>query len=323
MGIHDLGYRKWDGVLASPWTRWTVLARAGIRRAWQSKWLKRMMLFAWLPAVWFSVGFFVWEHSLSVPEMRNDLRPFLPESEALRGLAESFQVQDEVVARHSVWSWLLYTFLRYPQSVIMVLMVGIVAPPLVSQDVRSRAFLLYFSRPLAQWQYALGKLAPVWFYLLAISAAPALLMYVLGALLSPSLQVVSQTWDLPLRILAASAVLMIPTAALALCMSSLTQESRYAAFAWFAAWVLGWVTYATVVGFELEGVVRNGTQETARQIFTKWAPVSFYHALGQVQSWIFGFAPFEEARMSWWVLIVITIISTMILFRRISAPLRA
>ena len=64
-----------------------------------------------------------------------------------------------------MWSWLLYTFLRYPQGGIMVLMVGIIAPPLISQDVRSRAFLLYFSRPLARWQYALGKLATVWFYL--------------------------------------------------------------------------------------------------------------------------------------------------------------
>lgn len=145
MPIHDLGYRGWNERLASPWTRWLVIARAGVRRAWQSTWLRRMMFFAWLPAIWFGAGFFLWEHSLMNDDMRQGLEIFIPtDAEPLRGLTESLQSQDDVVARHSVWSWLLYTFLRYPQGGIMALMVGIIAPPLISQDVRSRAFLLYF-----------------------------------------------------------------------------------------------------------------------------------------------------------------------------------
>lgn len=318
MAIHDVGYRSWNGQLSSPWTRWTVIAKAGIRRAWQSTWLKRVMLFAWIPVVWFSFGFFVWEHSLYEPGMREMLEAFLLQPNLLSGVADDLQVQDEFAARHSVWSWLLLTFLRYPQSIIVVLMVGIIAPPLISQDVRSRAFLLYFSRPIARWQYALGKLSTVWFYLAAISAAPALLMYVLGILLSPSLNVVLDTWDLPLRILAAAGVLMVPTAALALCLSSFTQESRYAAFAWFALWALSWVTYAVMVGVEM-----GRTRVEPADLFFKWAPISLYHCLGIVQSWIFGFATYEQARICCWVLIGITLVATALFFRRISAPLRA
>jgi len=228
------------------------------------------------------------------------------------------RIEDEVEARHSIWSWLLYTFLRYPQGGIMVLMVGIIAPPLISQDVRSRAFLLYFSRPLARWQYALGKLATVWFYLFMISAAPALLLYILGVLLSPSAQVVFDTWDLPMRIVAASAVLMIPTAALALCMSSLTQESRYAAFGWFAVWIMGAFTYGVMQGIEI-----NRLHTDPYLAAEKWSPVSLYHALGQVQGWVFGFATFDQIKYAAATLVAITVISTLILFRRISAPMRA
>lgn len=319
MPIHDLGYRGWKEELASPWTRWLVIARAGIRRAWQSTWLKRMMFFAWLPAIWFGAGFFFWEHSLMNKEMREGLEIFIPQSaEPLRGLTRGLESTDDVVARHSVWSWLLYTFLRYPQGGIMALMVGIIAPPLISQDVRSRAFLLYFSRPVTRWQYALGKLATVWFYLLMISALPALVLYVLGVLLSPSANVVFDTWDLPLRIVAASAVLMIPTVSLALCMSSMTQESRYAGFGWFAVWILGWFTYQVMVNIEFERL--RGNYSAVQE---KWSPVSFYHALGQVQGWVFGFVNFDQIKIPALTLIVITVVSTMILFRRISAPMRA
>ena len=80
-----------------------------------------------------------------------------------------------------------------------------------------------------------------------ISTVPALGLYLLGVLLSPNLNVVWETWDLPFRILAASAVLVVPTGSLALCLSSMTQETRYAGFAWFAVWILGWFTYVVMM----------------------------------------------------------------------------
>jgi len=325
MPIHDLGYRNWNGTLVSTWSRWTVIAHAGIQRAWQSRWLRRMLFFAWLPAIWFGLGFFLWEHSLDNPRMRRSLEPFLmsaPEMGMLdglvEGLAETYRVEDEEVARHSVWSWLLYTFFRHPQSVIMVLMVGIIAPSLISQDVRSRAFLLYFSRPVDRWQYALGKLTTIWVYLAMISAVPALALYMLGVLLSPNLQVIEATWDLPLRIVAASAVLMIPTAALASCISSLTQESRYAGFGWFAVWIFGWFTYNLMTSLELE----QG-ESLGKEALQKWSLVSLYHTLGEVQGWVFGFTDFNDVRRATMILGILAVVSLIVLFRRISAPLRA
>ena len=321
MAIHDVGYRKWEGTLASPWTRWLVITKAGVHRAWQSTWLKRMMLFAWLPAVWFGVGFFMWEQAVLNQGMLDRMDSIVGnelDELNLKGFSWGVQIEDERVARHSVWSYLLYSFFRYPQGGLMVLMVGIIAPPLVSQDVRSRAFLLYFSRPLARWQYVLGKLATVWFYLLMISAAPALVLYALGVLMSPSIQVIGDTWDLPLRIIAATGFLMIPTASLALCFSSLTEESRYAAFAWFAVWILGWFTYAVMIAVDF-----RHSKQPRIELLEKWSPVSLYHCLGEVQGWVFGFATFDQIKYAALVLAVITALSTVVFFRRISAPLRA
>lgn len=318
MAVHDLGYRAWSGTLSPAWQRPFVISGTGVRRAWRSSWLRRMLFFAWLPAMWFAIGFFIWEQSLIYPEWRDGIMPFLataPPSSTLAEIGRNQILQDPTAARHDIWAWLLQSFFRYPQGALLVLVVGIIAPSLISQDIRSRAFLLYFSRPLRPFEYILGKSMTIWWYLLLISALPALALYLLGILLSPQLSVVWATWDLPLRILGASAALVVPTAALALALSSLTQESRIAGFAWFAIWILGWFTY---------GVMNAAHQfgPDQEQSIRWWEYVSLYHTLGRVQSWVFGFAKFSEVRWSALVLLLITTGSLIVLFRRVAAPMR-
>jgi ABC-2 type transport system permease protein len=322
MAIHDLGYRPWSSRRASWATRPLIITSIGIRRAWQSRWLRRLMLLSWLPAIWFGVGFFIWEQSVLNPEWKNNLEPFLAEMPQVNQLATILEKHDNPdYQRHAVWAWLLQSFFRYPQGVIMVMAVGLIAPPLISQDVRSRALLLYFSRPLSRLEYALGKIATVWFFLAAIATLPALALYVLGVFLSPTLEVVQSTWDLPLRIVGASALLMVPTATLALCISSMTQESRYAGFAWFAIWILGWFTYGVLT--YVEGFSTQFADRQAGSPITTWQHLSLYHTLGQVQSWVFGFASFRDSQTSAVILLAITFVSLVILMRRIAAPMRA
>lgn len=329
-GVHRLGYRGWSGQLESGWMRWTVISSVGIRRAWQSRWLRRMLFFAWFPAAVFGIGFFVWEQAALYPDWQrpamNFLGGLLPTPVA-NEIGESIRKGDLQSSRHTVWASLLQTLFRYPQGVLMVMVMGLIAPPMISQDVRSRAFLLYFSRPLTRGEYLLGKLSSLWVYLSVISTLPALALYVLGVLLSPNLSVVSATWDLPFRIVAASIVLMLPTSVLALCFSSLTQESRYAGFGWFAVWILGWFTFTAASSAEAFEAM-NAQQEafrTGRSIVlpqSSWTHVSLYHTLGRVQSWVFGFADFRDVLVSSVILIVVTVIALTILLRRISAPMR-
>src|SRR5262245_19275728 len=137
MAVHSLGFREWHGDRTGGTTRWTVIARMGIRRAWQSRWLRRMLLFAWLPALWFGIGFFVWEQSLLFAGYREMLVPFLSGMDNAQEFNELIQILNQShpeTARHRVWSWLLNSFFRYPQGFLMVLVVGLIAPALISQD---------------------------------------------------------------------------------------------------------------------------------------------------------------------------------------------
>lgn len=307
MPIHDVGYRGWAGQRGSPFLRWMVIAGAGIHMVWRSHWLRRMLLLAWLPAASMGLAFFLYEQALKRPETQFALQRllmWLPHSDSALQAWRATPSE----SRHAVWSLFMLTFFRYPQGTLMVLVVGLIAPPLIARDFRSRAFLLYFSRPLAPAEYILGKSMVLWCYLAAITTMPALVLYILGVLLSPDLTVVSYTWDLPLRIFAASFVLIIPTTALALCFSSMTTESRYAGFAWFSMWVMGWVAYAYLqkIGASHE-----------------WSMISIYHMLGRVQAWVFGLAPnVNDVSAAATLLAVITLGSYVIILSRVYAPMR-
>lgn len=277
MPIHDLGYRHWEDAPVSASLRWWVIAQAGIRLAWKSPWLRRLAVIAWFPALYMGLAFFIYEQSVSHPEMRVMALSFFRRFAGgqLSELYAAASQVDPAEGRHQVWGWLLLLFFRHPQGVLMALVVGLIAPPLIAHDIRSRAVLLYFSRPISVTDYLLGKMVVVWAYLAMITTAPALALYTFGVLLSPDLSVLQYTWDFPLRIVAASAVLMLPTTAVALAFSSLTSRTYHAGFAWFALWMFGFVSYyflRTTMGDDFD---------------PRWSLLSMHHMLGTVQTWVF------------------------------------
>ena len=328
----------------------------------KSRWLKRVLIVAWLPVLYWGIAFFFVGQSLEQPVSRNlpgGVKQFERKIEKITGhkinsersilklnreraasriqkmfrsiprvrmLANSIRdAEDDVQARNRIWAWLLMSFFRYSQAFLILMIVGFVTPTLISQDLRSRAYLLYFSRPIGKLEYILGKLAVPAAYIVFVSTLPALILYVFAILMSPSADVFWTTWDIPIRILLSTLVLIIPTASFALMLSSLTEESRYASFAWFAAWLLGHGAWGAVVvgeAIRMRMPIRDALTSQSNMVRT-WSPISIYNNLGDVQSWIFGFLPFEEIWPAFTVLVAITVISMLILSRRVSAPLRA
>jgi ABC-2 type transport system permease protein len=327
MPIHNPAYRPWTGAVVSEWLRCWTICTTGIRRAAKSAWLKRLMLAAFLPLLFFAGPFFLFEQSQRDPRMWQSFVGFVRNfdqnsilSNKLGNIPINPTEEEFRQIRHDSWSFLLLTMLRNPQAFLMVLVVGIVAPPLISQDLRTRAYLIYFSRPITRLEYIFGKVGVVAFFLSVISALPSLLLYLVGLLLSPSLGVAFETWDLPLRILLGTATMVVPTTLLALAISSLTLESRYAAFAWFAIWIIGHVTYSALTVMPgLESEQLNGVYQPGWRLLT-----SPYQVLGNVQAYIFGFA--ENPSMvtsSFLALVAVSLFSLAILFRRVNAPMRA
>jgi ABC-type transport system involved in multi-copper enzyme maturation permease subunit len=229
--------------------------------------------------------------------------------------------------RHYAWAFILYTLFRYPQAFGMIVVVGLVAPRLISYDLRSRGYLLYLSRPLTPGEYIFGKALVLYFLLFMISALPALMIYLTGLVLSPDSTAFFQTWDLPLRILLATMVLMIPTTAIALAFSSVTQESRFAGFAWFALWVLGAVVYQVLWFASTVDLPMGRGGRDVLEDMQNWSVLKLfspYETLGYMQQQVFGLTSSEQGAWSPWVLaLIVSVLGYGVAYWRVSRVLKA
>lgn len=322
MPIHNLGYREWDGERESGSSRWSVIAGIGIRRAWQSQWLRRIAFVVWAPPLVYGIFIFMFEQFLK-PNSGMDLRGFggalsviLPREvgpevlEMLRNLPSMSDEQLLSEVRPLFWKSIMLQMQR-SQCIGLILVVGLCAPSLISHDVRSRAFLLYFSRPLTRTQYILGKFSTVAFFLVITCTLPQLVLYLFAVLLSPDISVVAYTWDLPLRALIASAMMIIPASLLALMFSSLTTESRFATFGWFFIWIFGLAAFT---------MMRNMNGDTSEMILR----LSFLFLLfNDMSAAILGLSSAEMVETQFVFAIALSAICATIIFRKVSAPLQA
>jgi len=320
MPIHSLGYRSWSGHLSTAGSRWQVIAGIGIRRAWQSAWLRRIVFFAWVPGVLMAMLIYGFEQSIAEGSPQAFMFSGLIQEFLGHGSVESFRdrmpntmpdAEQLAVHRHQFWCSLLQFLYERSQALLLIPVIGITAPPLISQDIRSRAFLLYFSRPISRTQYILGKIAAVACYVVVISFLPGMMLYITGILLSPDVSIILDTVDIPLRIITATAVMVVPTTCLGLMLSSLTTESRFASFAWFSVWIFG--MFSNVVT----------SQFTTANSDSPLQMLSLFHVIADVQGWLLDTRPDIETDIVGpaSVLVVVTVVSLSILYRRVSAPM--
>jgi hypothetical protein len=133
------------------------------------------------------------------------------------------------------------------------------------------------------------------------------------------------TWDVPLRILLGTVVLAVPTVSVALMFSSLTQESRFATFSWFAFFTLGHAAWLAVVfsyAFHNGGAIPFNADVLEEPSVKHWGLLSLYNNIGEVQSWVFGFSTLEDVLPGLAVLSLITAVSLTVIYRQISSPMR-
>jgi len=278
MPLHDVGYRPWQGRRSGSLAAILVIASTGIQLAWTSRWLRRAVFFAWSPALVFAGSFFVFEQAIDegrlgsiqdrarvgrnvdgVGILGRVIADSLGQSDAPPPDRHETPEEETDRTRRAVWSRLMLAFMRSPQAILLAIVVGLVAPALVSRDLRAKAWLIYFTRPVGKFEYVTGKLLILGLLVASITMLPALALWMMGVAVSPSIWVAVTTWDLPVRIIVAILALAIPTVFMALAYSSLTAESRIASFAWFATWAACWIAHASLTTADMMQLAHEDT----------------------------------------------------------------
>ncbi len=240
MPIVAAGYRRWEGTRRGRVFRFLVIARAGIDVTGRSRWLWRFVLLAWLPLLYYGLAFFAVGQ---LTEARTvDAAKDMWQFQMLRGmfggpLAERF-LEDPTAQRPAIWAALIHFFMHYTQIFCVMIVVALVGPRLVSEDLRSRALALYLARPITRADYVAGKLAVVCFWVSTVTLFPALALYALSIVFSPSVAALVQTIGVVPKIVAVSLLLMVGTGAPMLALSAIFPQPRFLAFLWAGAWVM-------------------------------------------------------------------------------------
>jgi ABC-2 type transport system permease protein len=231
MPVFDQGYQHWSGELSSPKWRWLAITRRGLKTALQGRPLRMTLILAWLPALILVFILCMWGLVERQSALVESVLPFLT---SLLGRPIVAGPRDY---RVEIWTLCFHYFLLWELwfSMVLVLLVG---PNLISQDLRYNALPMYFSRPLRRMDYFLGKLGIIAALLAAIIIVPSLIAYLLGMLFSLDVTIIRDTLPILLGAVTYGFVITISAGMLMLALSSISRNSRYIALFWMGIWIL-------------------------------------------------------------------------------------
>jgi ABC-2 type transport system permease protein len=231
--IFDQGYQHWSGQLAGHAWRWLAITRHGVRVGRSNRILRVFLLLAWLPAIALAFMLCVW----GLLERKSDIvAPIIP----FLAFLQPEMIADPRLYRLEIWTLCYHYFLMIEMWLSMILIL-IVGPSLISQDLRFNALPLYFSRPLRRIDYFLGKLGIIVAFLGMVIIVPSIIAYVLGLLFSLDISIIRDTFRLLLSSILYGLIIATSAGLLVLALSSLSRNSRYVVLFWLGIWFIGLV----------------------------------------------------------------------------------
>jgi ABC-2 type transport system permease protein len=184
-----------------------------------------------------------------------------------------------LVAIRSQTGVVAMTYMQFTDtmSALVILFAAIVAPELVSRDVRSGVLPLYFSRPLRSGDYVAAKFAALTGALVILLGSPQLLMFLGGAFTTKD--GMPGVWHELLDLLPGlgyALVFSVVVAAIALLVASMTGKRAFAA---------GGIVAVFLTTTPVAAVLLNLPSRTVQQIAGIASPSTL---VGGVGVWLFG-----------------------------------
>jgi ABC-2 type transport system permease protein len=233
MPIFDQGYQHWKGHLSGHAWRWLAITRHGVRIGMQGRLFRMVLLVSLFPAVALATALCLW----GLVERKSDLVTTIVQFLVTAQILSPGIVDDPRHYRLEIWT-LSYNFFLSVELTLSMILIVLVGPNLISQDLRFNALPLYLSRPLRRIDYLFGKLGVIATFLGLAIIVPCLLTYVLGLLFSLDITIIKDTYRLLFASIAYGVVIILSSGMLILALSSLSRNSRYVALFWLAIWIV-------------------------------------------------------------------------------------
>jgi ABC-2 type transport system permease protein len=237
--IHDLGYRRYEGVRRGEASRWRVIARHQIAIAWKTWWRFKAPL-----------GLAVITMSIA-----GGMMMFASERKSSLGRAQMFAQR------------LIDTAL--PESIIWFCRVGFLASltlgaTIIATDIQSGAFSFYFARSTRPLHYVVGKLVGLGALVALVVAAGPLVLAGLRLGVADTTDEIVELLPIMLEVLAIGGLATLAYTVVPLGFSALLANRRHALALWASyylifgsmVWALGHVTSPSLAALDLPRAVQ-------------------------------------------------------------------
>jgi len=180
-------------------------------------------------------------------------------------LADQLQLPKPALSKLNVDPGFFEGFLRHQSFFVMILVI-FAGAGLISKDKKFGAFQIYFSKPVSWADYVAGKAGVIAFYTGLVTFVPAVVLFVLKALMSADSAFLAEYYWIPFSAAAHFAIVVLTYGGLILALSSLGKGARFAGIGFFA--ILGLTGLAkeilssvpeagaVSIGFDIEQITR-------------------------------------------------------------------
>ncbi len=244
MPIMEQGYQHWSGRLSGHSWRWLAITRHGVGIQFRNRFLRYVLFAAWTPAL-LLVGM------LSIWGLLEQKSKLVATFMVFMKFINPNVIADPSYYRVEIWR-LSYGYFMHVELFFSMILILIVGPGLISQDLRVNALPLYFSRPLRRVDYFLGKLGVISFFLGMVTILPTLIAWLFGLLFSLNLHVAVQTFSILVGALLYGLIICLSAGTLMLALSALSRNSRYVALFWLGLWFVTSVISTVLAGVHHE-----------------------------------------------------------------------
>lgn len=228
-------YQRWKGNLNKGRWTWLTIVLTGLRLA-----LKGLKTRALLMAVSVVVlGGCIVLYVLSLLEVLAGTQ----QAEAIAEFVRGFLRVDISGAarigefREILWGALFLVMIRI-EMIWVLLIVSVVGPGLIAQDIKHRALPIYFAKPVTPLTYLAGKWMVVAAFIAVVTLLANLVTLIIGTVITGGLHTWGQSLALGLHLVVSGVLVCIVGGAIILAISSLSSDHRYVTVAWLAVCLL-------------------------------------------------------------------------------------
>ncbi len=246
-----------------------VIATAGLRQLWRTRFFRVLLALAWTAGAMIAVGGFVFSQSIASGGWLETLAvKFGPRAEAIVvAIGGVVTLYPDICVRG------VFTLLFWAHSFLglwlSLLALTTLVPGLITRDRASNALIVYLSRPLTSADYLIGKFGTIVGVLLLVWTGPLLLGWILSMLFATDRDFVVYSSGPLLRALSFNGIALVTLSAIALGVSALGRNARLTIVIWISLWAV------------------FGVMATNPRAPTWITRMSFAHDLGEVRQEVF------------------------------------